>query len=192
MSSPKLVQLHSIEEFNQYRLTHCCMFDIKFYNLKPKLTQDHPLSASKCFMKDNVKEDNGRVVTADSIATSINEVDFSVLLDFYTWDYIDIWNFRVMEKGYLPTPFVKAILKLYEIKTTLKGSTNVEDLMRYMSAKGDINSAYGMAVMDIIQPIRKYEGGDWITEQPNIEEVFEKYNTSKSRFLYYPWGVWVR
>ena len=191
MSKPQTIQLKSTEEFYNYLKTHCCMFDIKFYNIKPKLYQDHPLSASKCCLMVNQIEDNGRIVSADELVTSINEVDFKILSEFYQWDYIDVWNFRIMLKGYLPTPFVKAILKLYELKTTLKGSTDLDDLIRYMNSKQNLNGCYGMAVTDILQMNRLYKNGEWLTEEPDIQKVFEKYNTSKSRFLYYPWGIWV-
>lgn len=191
MSKPKLIQLHSQDEFNKYLISHCCMFEITFYNIKPKIIYDHPISASKCFNTDNVVEDNGRVVTADRLSISINEVDFRIIKDFYDWDYVDVWNFRIMEKGYLPTPFVKAILKLYELKTTLKGSTDPDDLQRYLNAKQQLNASYGMAVTDILQLNRTYKDGCWINEEPDIEEVFNKYNNAKNRFLYYPWGLWV-
>lgn len=191
MSTPQLIELTSIDEFYKYLKTHCCMFDIKFYNIKPKLYQEHPLSASKCCMLENHIEDNGRIVSADSLVTSINEVDFKVLNDFYKWDYMDIWNFRIMLKGYLPTPFIKSILKLYELKTSLKGLDNIDDLIRYMKSKQHINALYGMCVTDILQFNRIYKNGKWITEDPDIESVFKKYNKSKSRFIYYPWGIWV-
>ena len=129
--------------------------------------------------------------TSAELVTSINEVDFKILSDFYQWDYIDIWNFRIMLKGYLPTPFVKSILKLYEMKTTLKGSTDIDDLIRYMNSKQNLNGTYGMTVTDILQMNRNYVNGSWQSEEPDIEKVFDKYNTSKSRFLYYPWGIWV-
>ena len=191
MSKPQKVDIHSNEEFYTYLKTHCCMFDVKFFNLKPKLYQDHPLSASKCFLCKDVVEDNGRVVTASELTTSINEVDFSILNDFYQWEYMKIYNFRIMLKGYLPKPFIKSILKLYELKTTLKGSNDIDDLQRYQNAKGNLNSAYGMCVTDILRDEIKFNGKEWVNLEPDIKEVFEKYNKSKSRFLFYPWGIWV-
>lgn len=191
MTTPKLIQLKSIDEFKKYLISHCCMFEITFYNIKPKIIYDHPISVSKCFNEDNVVEDNGRVVTADRISMSINEVDYNVIKDFYEWDSIDIWNFRIMDKGYLPTQFVKAILKLYELKTTLKGSSDTDDLQRYLNAKQHLNGCYGMCVTDVLQMNRVYKDGEWTIEEPNIEDVFNKYNDSKNRFLFYPWGIWV-
>ena len=191
MGKPRLTQIKSMDDLKKKLQLYCCMFNIKFYNLKPKLFNEHPLSVSKCYNIVDVIEDNGRVVSAKEISTSINEIDFDVINDFYSYDSFDIWEFRIMDKDYLPTPFVKAILKLYELKTTLKGSTSDDDLIRFLWAKGNLNSAYGMCVTDIMQLTRKYENGEWITEEPNIKEIFDKYNKSKSRFLYYAWGIWV-
>ena len=44
----------------------------------------------------------------------------------YKWEKIRIYNFRRYKKDYLPTDFVKAILKLYRDKTTLKDVTGKE------------------------------------------------------------------
>lgn len=47
-----------------------------------------------------------------------------------------------------------------------------------------------MAVTDIVRAIIMYNEG-WITEAPDLEEMINKYNKSRRRFLYYPWGVWI-
>lgn len=59
-----------------------------------------------------------------------------------------------------------------------------------MTAKEMLNSEYGMMVTDIMRDEIIYEE-DWESSTPSIEEAIDKYNKSKSRFLYYPWGVWV-
>lgn len=192
MSSPKLIkQIKSKEDLDNYLKNYCCMFYITLYDVEPRLFQEHPLSASKCFNVKDATEDNGRIVKAKELTTAMNEVDFEVICDFYNFSHYSIWDLRIMEKGYLPTPFIKAVLKLYELKTILKGSTDIDDIIRFMSSKANLNACYGMAVTDILQINRKYENGIWIDEEPNIKEVFDKYNNSKSRFLFYPWGVWV-
>ena len=191
MSKAKKIIIKDENHLKKMLDLYCCMFDITFYNIEPKLHQDNPISLSKCYYYENVVENNGRVVSADVLSTTINEIDFDVIRDFYKWEEISITNFRIFEKGYLPTPFIKSILKLYELKTILKGSIDIDDIIRFQNAKSDLNSAYGMCVTDIIQMNRKFENGEWINEEPDIKDIFEKYNNSKSRFLYYPWGVWV-
>jgi hypothetical protein len=47
-----------------------------------------------------------------------------------------------------------------------------------------------MAVTDICRDEITYSD-DWGTDRANVEESISKYNNSFSRFLYYPWGVWV-
>lgn len=192
MSKPKLVKLKSFKEFEDYLQKYCCMFYATFENIKPKLFQEHIISASKCWNLEDYTEDNGRIVEASRLSIALNEIDYRCIQRFYEWDDVTIWNLHIMEKWYLPTPFVKAILKLYELKTILKGSTDVDDIQRLMNAKGNLNSCYGMCVTDVLQISRKYVDGEWVDEEPDIKGVFTKYNSSKSRFLYYPWGIWVR
>ena len=191
MTTPKRIKITNDEELKKYLKYYCCMFDVLITKLEPKLYQDHPLSESKCLKISNAKIDNGRVVKADKVITSMNETDFEYFKDFYKWEKIEFFNFRIMEKGYLPTSFVKSILKLYELKTTLKGKTDYDSIVRYQNAKGQLNSCYGMCVTDILQTPNTFKNGEWIEEPIDIEKVFKKYNKSKSRFLYYAWGIWV-
>lgn len=192
MSTPKLIKLKNLDEFKSYIKTHCCMFNITFYDLKASVTFEHYISESKCFeISSDAVIDNGRVVTASKVSMAITEIDYNIIKDFYNFSKMDIWNFRIMEKSYLPTPFVNAILKLYEDKTTLKGIDDIETLIRYLHSKGMLNSCYGMTVTDIVQIQHKFVNGMWVDEMPDIEETFKKYNNSKSRFLFYPWGIWV-
>ena len=133
MSKAKVVEvINSDEELFMYLNTYCCMFDVTLNNLTPKVDMDHPISASKLIREEGVVKDNGRVIYADSITVSVTEQDFFVIQEFYDWDWdtMEIANFRIFEKGYLPTAFVKAILKLYKDKTILKGIA--EEAINYM------------------------------------------------------------
>src|SRR5699024_8796009 len=63
----------------------------------------------------------------------------------------------------------------------------------YLLSKGMLNSIYGMSVTDVVKENALYDDPTetWDTETPNIAEEIVKYNTSKNRFLYYAWGIWV-
>ena len=99
------------------------------------------IPASKCFYKENAKLDNGKIIKADVISMSLNEVDYKTFSKFYKWDEIRIKNFRIYMKGYLPKDFILSILHLYKDKTELKG---VDDkYAEYMQSKENLNSAYG-------------------------------------------------
>lgn len=192
MSGSRLVDsIGSEEEFEYYLKNYCCLFDITLKDVYPKVDSDHPISASKLIASDGVVKDNGRVVYANSLTMTVTEQDYAVYREFYNWDKekTEIHQFRIYEKGYLPTPFVKAILKLYKDKTVLKG---VEDeAINYMISKNMLNAAFGMIVTDIVRDGIEYEDDEYIPVKPNIEKAISDYNSNIKRFLFYPWGVWV-
>lgn len=177
------------KRLHYYLHKYCCLFDITLENVLAKNDIDHPLSASKLIYKEDVVEDNGRVVYAKKITLTCTEQDFFTYCDFYSWDNYQIHSFRVYDKGYLPTDFVKSIIELYKRKTTLKDVTGEE--INYMISKNMLNAAYGMIVTDIVREILEYEQDYLPKRKPDVEEAIEKYNNQTKRFLFYPWGVWV-
>ena len=44
-------------------------------------------------------------------------------------------------------------------------------------------------VTNIMQELNEYIAGKWMSEDPDPEKAIKKYNNSKRRFLFYPWGV---
>ena len=190
MSRSKLIEhIDSEEELVKYLKTYCCLFDIELTNVTPKIHNDHPISYSKLIDVNRPVVDNGRIVSAESLTLTCTEQDYFVYLTFYNWDSMTIKRFRIYEKGYLPTPFVKSILELYKKKTTLKDVEGEE--VNYMISKNMLNSAYGMAVTDIVRDEISYEDDKFSSTKPDMEEAIRKYNDGKRRFLFYPWGVWV-
>lgn len=189
MSSGKIIKLETKEQLKFYLKKYCCLFDVEFDNLQSKTFIEHPLSSSRCYKKDTIVEDNGRVVSAKHVLTTITEQDFMVLKTFYRWDKMRIYNFRIYKKGYLPTDFVKAILKLYGDKTKLKGVEGKE--VEYLKSKEMVNSCYGMTVTDICRDEIFYNNSLWDKDKPDLESSINRYNNNKRRFLFYPWGVWI-
>ncbi len=177
------------KRLHYYLKKYCCLFDITLEHVIAKLDYDHPISASKLIYKEGVVEDNGRVVYADKLTITCTEQDFFTYSEFYDWDSYQIHVFRVYDKGYLPTDFVKSIVELYRRKTTLKDVT--EEEINYMISKNMLNAAYGMIVTDIVREILEYENDYLPKRKPDIEEAIDKYNNQTKRFLFYPWGVWV-
>ena len=187
MSKAKQVE-PTEEEFYRYLESHCCLFDIEIHGVDGWEAPDHILSRAKCRVCENAVVNNGRIITADTITTTMTEIDFNSFIHFYKYKSFKIANMRIYQKGYLPTVFVKSILKLYEDKTVLKDVEGKE--VEYMKAKGMINSAYGMCVTDIVRDEDTFID-EWTKGIPDAETAIEKYNNNKNRFLFYPWGVWV-
>lgn len=177
------------EKLEFYLENYCCIFDIAITNIISKVNNETPLSLSRCFKKLKPITNNGRIFEADYVETTVTEQDFFTLREYYDWDDISIANFRIMKRDYLPKDFILAILKLYSDKTTLKDVPGKE--AEYMRSKNMINSCYGMTVTDIARDLVLFNELGWYENKPNLDEEIAKYNRSKRRFLYYPWGVWV-
>lgn len=178
----------SDDELRELLLTRCCVFDIEIFGLMPKVFQEHPISKHKCWICENAIVDNGRIVMADHIATTITEQDFFTYQEFYSWDSISITNLRTYHKNYLPKKFVESILELYSRKTILKGVEGEE--INYMISKNMINAAYGMIVTDIVRNELEYRDNNFFTIPKNVKDGINRYNNNIRRFLFYPWGVW--
>lgn len=189
MSRAEKVEIKSKEEFEKNLKLYCCIFDIELTNVKPKVFYENYISRSKCWGVENAVVNNGRIVYADRLCTTITEQDYAIISIFYTWDHMRVRDFRRYRKGYLPTLFVKAILDLYLKKTELKGVAGAE--VEYLQSKEMLNSCYGMTVTDIAKDDVVYTDDEWSINMVNVAEKLDEYNKKKSRFLFYPWGVWV-
>lgn len=166
----------------------CCLMDIELIGVSPKIDNEHILSFSKC-TAENAKTDNGRIISADKIMTTCTDVDYFLFKKFYHIDKIKVANLKVYYTAYLPKELIERILFYYQQKTTLKGVKGKET--EYALYKEMVNSIYGMMVMDIVKPEVIYDG-EWEDDRPaDLYDTINRYNNSRSRFLYYPWGVWV-
>ena len=193
--------------FRELCRSYCVIADVTFYGLRPKIDYEFYISRSKCrnFERKTVIKtvrgrqtektvdvgvwDNGRVVEAPRLTTSITEIDFDIICAVYDFDYIEIGTCFTYIRGRLPSDLVKIIVDLYDAKTTLKGVK--ERLKEYVSKKEDLNSIYGMMVTDILRMIYGYTD-DWAEpREPDGPEKIEEYNKAFSRFTFYPWGIYV-
>lgn len=186
---------------------YCCMFRIRATNvISTSNFYEHPLSASKCrdadgrVLRRGVVKDNGRVISAEYLETTMTEQDFFTYERFYSQETLEFFDCYIYKKAYLPTAFIMSVLKLYRDKTVLKGIEGKE--VDYLLAKEMLNSTYGMTVTDIVRENLEYNIEDprgYVSnyEDENYDEEkylgaqIEKYNSNPYRFLFYPWGVWV-
>lgn len=189
MGTPFIPDIKNEEDFKNCLAVYCCMFDCKFNNLIAKQTYESYISISRCIEKVNPILNNGRVLEADSVTITLTEQDFYIIQELYEWDSIEVSNMCCYFKDYLPKDLVLTILELYKDKTELKGVVGKE--VEYLVSKGMINSCYGMCVTDPCRNEFLYENNTWSERDADVVKLLDKYNKSSSRFLYYPWGVWV-
>ena len=167
---------------------YCVLLDVTYIDIKEDFVYEHYISESKCFEKENLVLDNGRVVSADKLRIILTDIDFKIIDKTYKYREFKVNSCYIFKKAYLPKEFISCVLDFYEKKTTLK---EVEGMEReYMRSKNQINSLYGMCVTNPCRDEILYEEDEWGEVAPNVAETLEKYNTSKSRFLFYGWGIW--
>lgn len=173
------------------------IFKVRFKNIYSTNINTY-IQRSKCWELSGAIKDNGRIVSADSLAITINEFDWMIIKNHYKWDSIELIDSWYSKKDYLPKELIEYILKLYGDKTSLKDVEGQEEI--YMKAKQFINALFGMAVTDIVQSDIKYDdAGNWIVEFLSSETVKRKlaalsnrYHTRDRRyFMSYSWGCWV-
>lgn len=204
ISSGEKCTIHSIEELKELSRHNFVIYNVKFTGLVAKHDWEHYLSASKCYWdngekivplpdptkpnkKNPVLIDNGRVVSADQLITTLCHIDWEMIEEYYQWDTVEFGEAYKYRKGYLPKEFIECVLHFYVGKTTLKNVPGME--VEYQLLKGMLNSCYGAVCTDIVSDIIEFESCTWTNRKPDVEEVIEKYNNSKKRWGFWPWAI---
>lgn len=145
------------------------------------------LSNDKCRQQRGSVYDNGRILEADYLETTITDVDLRIILDEYDFD--DFVPFEVAHARYgkLPPALIEVTINYFEKKTKLKGVEGEE--LFYMKAKNKLNSIYGMMAQDPVKQSIDFTGDDFVERDEDKQELLFLYN--KKAFLAYQWGVWV-
>ena len=145
------------------------------------------LSLSKCRHIENALEDNGRILSADYLETTVTDIDLKIILQEYSFTDIKFYDVATACYGYLPTQLIKTICQYYHYKTELKNVPGQELL--YMKSKNKLNSLYGMCAQDPVKQSILFIENDFKEQNENEAELLLAYN--KKAFLAYQWGVWV-
>lgn len=149
------------------------------------------ISRSKALTISDPLVDNGRVYSAGSMTLTMTDVDWQIFRRCYEVESIEVVEVMMAPAEYLPAAITDPIVAMYGDKTALKGVVGQE--VNYKSAKEDINGVYGSISMDPVRTDYEFnaEDGSFTATLPSIEEALEKHNTSRSRYLFYPWAAWV-
>lgn len=145
------------------------------------------LSLSKCRHIENALVDNGRIISADYLETTITDIDLKILISEYDWTDIKFYDVACARYGYLPRQLIKTICQYYHYKTALKNVEGQELL--YLKSKNKLNSLYGMCAQDPVKQSILFI--DNMFEEQNDDEEGLLLAHNKKAFLAYQWGVWV-
>lgn len=175
-----------------HEIAQCTHFFISFvaYDLEARYSFPY-ISQSKALSISEPVIDNGRIYSATAVRLAMTDVDWQVFNRCYKTSAIEVESLMVADKDYLPRALTDSITRMYRDKTALKGVAGQED--NYRSAKENINGVYGSVAMDPVRTDYKFvrEEAKFVASIPTVSEALSAYNTSRSRYLYYPWAAWV-
>lgn len=169
------------------------------------------ISKDKCrnVRKAAETEDNGRILSADSLETTITDIDLKIITEEYSGEITFLQGWYASYKK-LPQPLINEVIKYYRDKTELKGVKGME--IFYDKAKALLNSLYGMMAQDpvkfrqifkqigdfdtdesILKELAEKEGWNWEKLKDEIESKQQELlgKSNEKAFLAYQWGVWV-
>ncbi len=130
--------------------------------------------------------DNGRILSAEYLETTITDVDFKIILDQYDFDDLCAFNVSYARYGKLPRSLIDTVIAYYKAKTELKNVPGQE--IYYMKSKNKLNSIYGMMAQNPVKQDIVYNSGVWSTANEPEAEILDESN--RKAFLCYQWGVW--
>lgn len=147
------------------------------------------LSRDKCRNYKAAVCDNGRILQADYLETTLTDIDLAIIDSQYTWTNAIVHDIYTAKYGYLPEVFRDLVKYYYKQKTQLKGVDGQE--LYYDKFKNKVNSLYGMCAQDPVKDSIVYD-----IDLPELftlagkdpQELLAKYN--KNAFLSYSTGVW--
>lgn len=182
------------------------IFDVKFTNIRLKTIRwGCPyISKDKCWNLRKVKAsnakqspkyqttiphitDNGRIIYAAELTTTLTDIDYKIISYEYTWDAIEITNLKYCRYQKLPQPFINLVQQYFKNKTELKGVEEKKWL--YNESKAKINSLYGMSAQKTIRPVLEFINGEFIESEGDAAKSIDF--AVKRAFLPYSVGVYV-
>ena len=155
------------------------------------------LSRNKCRDILSGSWDNGRILSARYLETTLTDIDLQIVAEEYTWTDIKFFDVAHARYGMLPDVLKECIIGYYRDKTILKGDP--EQDVFYTKQKNKLNSIYGMMGQNPVRrplvythygkydqygQINYYPEDDTVTD----EDLLTKHN--RTAFLCYQWGVW--
>lgn len=170
-----------------YRHQRACLMRIALTGVKLQdpLWGFPYLAKAKCREIINCVNDNGRVISADYLETTITDLDFKIITEEYEFDTIEFLDFYHSRYGKLPKPLKDTVKSYFDGKTELKGVEGQE--LYYMKAKNMLNSIYGMTVQSPVKQSIDFLD-EFIERNDDPRELLEASN--KKAFLSYAWGTW--
>ena len=174
---------------NKEKHKRACLIRIALFNVQLKNYYNGCpyLSTDKC--RNIIKGifDNGRILYAQYLETTITDIDYGIISDMYDIENPCIFDSWFARYGDLPIQFTQVIKDMYKDKTILKGDADSEIL--YEKIKAMINALYGMTAQNPLRLNFEFFDNDYHVAECDPAQELQKQN--RNAFLVYQWGVWV-
>lgn len=166
-----------------------CLFRVAFWDMSLKEDVYFPyISRHKCRSLTGCIEDNGRVLFAQYLETTLTDIDFMIIINQYEFTDIKIRDLYSSRYGALPDAYRDVIKKYYQLKTELKGNKELEE--EYHKSKERLNAIYGMSVMKPTKELLLYDAVKMLFYEDDkcTAELLKK--STEKPYQSYAWGVW--
>ena len=152
------------------------------------------ISYSRCRNVVQPVLDNGRILYADMLETTITDIDLKIILDQYDFDDIELLCGYHSRYDRLPEPLIRCTVDYYQNKTRLKGVLDEtgHETPIYGKSKALLNSLYGMMATDPCKQSIIFDElaeGLFVVDMQPLDDLLEA--NAKKAFICYQWGVWV-
>ena len=168
------------------------LFRCKIYNIEQidKYYGAPYISFSKCREVVGKILDNGRILSAEYLETTLTDIDYNIIKNEYKWENIEITECYESKYGELPEQLKQLARTYYTDKTELKGVEGQE--IYYNMQKALLNAIYGMMVQSPVKPellfLENEESNFHVDDSVSRETLLTEY--TKKSFLPFQWGVW--
>lgn len=180
----------TMERFLRNKNEHgrACLIRIALWNVKIKNWYDGCpyLSKDKCRLIHGGLFDNGRILCAQYLETTVTDIDWDIIENQYSFEDPCIYDSWFTRYGRLPEEFTRTINEMYTDKTALKGDP--EKVVLYGKIKAMINALYGMTAQNPLKLNFTFSDNDYHIKDVDPPAELMKYN--RNAFLAYQWGVW--
>lgn len=149
----------------------------------------------------NYADDNGRVLWAEKLETTVTDVDLRIILKQYNCEDMKIVDAWWTHYGPLPEPLRLTVCQYYKNKTELKGKADRDSKLLYDKSKNLLNSCYGMMAQDPVRDSIAWMDGKW--KPAYYDRKLDKWiegqkdpelkltEAQRNVYLLYQWGCWV-
>lgn len=192
LSDKNIIRLHRSRKalLLKIQITDCCLKN-------PRWPSPY-LARHKCEILEekpyHARFDNGRVLEAPLLITTVTDVDYGIISEQYAGEYKILEGYYA-RYGALPYPFTDCVKMYYERKTRIKGDEAMAAY--YEKEKNKLNSCFGCVSQDPVKINSLYISGAWVSaDSPDAPDALKQNKEAqyadylRKAWGLYAWGVW--